>query len=66
MQAYFITLHGWHAPAANTSKYSFSFCQSDIAYIAMIITKHNKEIDGGSEDAADNMRLDSCFIYPGV
>ena len=44
MQAYFITLHGWHAPAANTSKYSSLSCQSDIAYVALIITKQVKEI----------------------
>lgn len=44
MQAYFIMLHAWHALATNTSKYGSLFCQSDIVYIAMIITKHNKEI----------------------
>lgn len=44
MQAYFMTLQGWRAPAANTSKYSSLFCQSDLAYNAVIVRKHNKEI----------------------
>lgn len=44
MQAYFMSLHGWRAPAANTSKHSSLFCQSDLAYNAMIVRKHNKEI----------------------
>lgn len=59
-QAYIIALHGWHALAANTSKHSSLFCQSDIAYNAAIITKHrNKQ---GVQNAIDNMRLDSRFI----
>lgn len=43
MQAYIITLQEWHAAAANTSKQSILFCQSDIAYIVVAIEKHNKE-----------------------
>ena len=64
MQAYFITLHEWHAPAANASKYCSLFCQKWYR-----IYDDNKTQQGnlqGGGDAKDNIRLDCGFIYPGV